>query len=320
MSLAFSQNKQSLNSDEHVGRKRENIFHVSVGICSYNEEKNIGRLLEALLSQRMQIASTEEIMVVSCATDGTNDIVRSFEEKDRRIKLIVQEKREGKAAAINLFLKQATGEILVLQSADTLPTESTIENLVRSLLNPKVGMTGGRPIPTNDPHTFMGFVAHLLWKMHHEISELDQHNPKMGELIAFRNVVREIPTDIAVDEAWIEADVRKRGLLLCYAPNAVVYNYGPETVSDFLRQRRRIHAGHFHLKRKMGYETPTMNVGKVLRVLPRALSLSWRGVIFTLTAAFLEVYGRLLGAYDFFVKGKSPYVWDVAETTKEVRL
>ena len=293
-------------------------INTSIGICAHNEERNIGKLLDALLGQETNVVSIIQILVVSSSTDKTNEIVEKYRRRDSRIALVLQRKREGKASAVNLFLKNAAGDVLVLESADTLPTKPTIEKLVEPFLDSNVGMAGGRPIPTNNRRKFMGFVSYLLWKLHNEVSAADLENPKCGEIIAFRNVVKSIPNDTAVDEAWIEMAVRKKGFSLRYAPSAVVYNHGPASVSDFLKQRRRIHSGHLHLKEKWGCEVATMKASKILKAMPSVIGLSLKELVFFIGAVFLEVYGRFLGAYDFYVKKRNPYVWDIAASTKEV--
>ena len=217
-----------------------------VGIMAYNEETNIGPLLEALAQQRLKSVDIAEIIVVaSGCTDRTEAIVRDYCRKDDRVKLLVQGSREGKSSAINLLLWNTSQEIVVLESADTLPRPDTIEALVSPFADPSVGMTGGRPVPTNDPTSFMGFAAHLLWQLHHRVS---LRKPKMGELIAFRRYFRQIPHRSAVDEASIEPLIKGQGLRLLYVPEAVVLNKGPETVSDFFKQRQRIFAGHLYVK------------------------------------------------------------------------
>ncbi len=42
-------------------------LRVSIGVCAYQEEKNIARLLEALRSQRTQRIEISQIIVVSSA-------------------------------------------------------------------------------------------------------------------------------------------------------------------------------------------------------------------------------------------------------------
>ena len=293
-------------------------INVSIGICAYNEAHNIGKLLDALLIQTTHVANIIQILVVSCSTDGTNDIVKKYQQKNSRVGLILQSKRDGKAAAVNLFLKQATADVLVLESADTLPEKWTIEKLVEPFLDPNIGMTGGRPIPTNNKEEIMGYVSYLLWQVHHEVSATDPENPKCGELIAFRNFIDSIPADTAVDEAWIEKANRRNGFSMRYAEDAIVYNHGPETVSDFLKQRRRIYSGHLRLKKESGYMVSTMKTSKLLKVVPVVFDRDLKSVPFFMVALFLEGYGHLLGTYDFYVGKKNPYIWDMIKSTKEV--
>src|SRR6266581_1313649 len=102
---------QTQQDDEYIG--------CSIGIMAYNEEI---------------------IVVASGCTDRTVLIVAEIALQDPRVRLCIQEKREGKASAINLFLKQATSPVLVLIGADVIPEESAIENLCSPFKDPKVGM------------------------------------------------------------------------------------------------------------------------------------------------------------------------------------
>ncbi len=289
----------------------------SIGITAHNEEANIAQILQAMLEQRLHTVEISEIIVVaSGCTDGTEDIVREFMAREPRIRLYVQEKREGKTSAINLFLKHAVEDVCVLESGDTLPHEDTIENMVRMFDDPAVGMTGAHKVPVNTPDHIVGFLSHLRLKMEHQLC---LEIPRLGELIAFRKVFDQIPPDVAMDEAFVEALVIRRGLQVRYAPDAVVFNMGPETVRDFIKQRRRNHAGHLHLKAKYGYEVSSMGGGRLIKLaldeIWGALRLIWvLGVL-----AVLEGYSRMLGWWDYKVHKRTHVIWDIAWTTKEVK-
>ncbi len=287
-----------------------------IGIMAFNEAANIGLLLEALLDQRLEKVRVAEIVVVaSGCTDNTDKIALAFRERDPRVKLLTQSTRQGKASALNFLLNNTSQEIIVMESADTMPEPETIEHLVSPLASPQIGMTGGRPVPTNDPRRFMGFTVHLLWELHHQLS---LRTPKMGELIAFRRCFRQIPHDSAVDEVSIELLILGQGLKLRYVPEAIVYNKGPETVRDFLKQRRRIFAGHLHVKNTLGYKASTMNSLYILWLLLSRMRLDWRYFLWGPATIFLEVLGRSLGVYDYVVRKRNPFVWPVAESTKEL--
>ena len=312
----------------------------SVGIMAFNEEANIGYLLEALGRQKLPgFTLLEVIVVASGCTDRTEAIVRASADSDPRIRLIVQERREGKASAVNLFLAEARGELLVLESADTLPRRDTLQRLLEPLANPQVGMTGARPRPVNGGRSFMGYAAHFFWWMHHTLA-LGQ--PKPGEMVAFRRFVLSIPLDTAVDEASIEAIVHRAGYLIHYAMDAIVFNCGPESLRDYLTQRRRIVAGHLHLRRTQRYSVASHRYGLILRNLARKLRnnirLVWRlarrrqkgflkvyvrhqfvRALVVPVAVLMEILAEMLGAWDYYVCGRNPYIWPVAATTKRLR-
>ncbi len=116
----------------------------SVGVTAYNEEENMGHLMEALLDQHLhQVEIAEIIVVASACTDRTVAIVREFMQRDPRIKLIEQERREGKTSAVNLFLAAAGCDICVLESGDTIPHEYAVEHLARMFVDPECGYGGG---------------------------------------------------------------------------------------------------------------------------------------------------------------------------------
>lgn len=289
----------------------------SVGITAHNEEANIGHLLQALRNQRLYDVHISEIIVVaSGCTDRTEEIVEQYAAQDTRIRLFVQEQREGKTSAVNVFLANATERICVLESGDTLPHEDAIENMVRMFADPAVGMTGAHKVPVNTPEHIIGYLSHLRLKMEHQLC-LDI--PRLGELIAFRKVFDHIPPDVAMDEAFVEALVIRRGLQVRYAPDAVVFNMGPETVGDFIKQRRRNYAGHLHLKEKYGYRVSSLDTGRVLRL---ALSEVWGAIrlIWILFAlGTVELISRALGWWDYRVRRRRHEIWDIAWTTKEVK-
>jgi len=287
----------------------------SIGIMAYNEEANIGRLLQALILQRTAKAVVSEIMVVaSGCTDRTEYIVQDWMGRDGRIRLITQPRREGKASAINQFLPRAKERIVVLCGADLLPEGDAIEELVAPFANPEVGMTAARPVPVNPPGTFMGFAAKLLWELHHQIN---LHSFKAGEMIAFRKIFEQIPFCTSVDEACIEPVVRCQGFELRYIPTAVIHNKGPVTVSDFLRQRRRIFAGHLALHRELGYSVCTFSAWKIMGLFLRTLSWRPRPFVWAWGVAALEAYGRVLGRRDYKQR-RDHRIWEIAATTKDI--
>ncbi len=302
--------ESELEAAEYIG--------CSVGIMAYNEEANIARTIQAVLDQSGPSFQLEEIIVVaSGCTDRTVPIVAEIALKEPRVRLCVQEKREGKASAINLFLKQATSPVVILVGADIIPETSSIENLCAPFKDLSVGMVGGRPVPVNDPSTFMGHTVHLLWRLHDRVARI---HPKLGEVIAFRNVISGIPADSAVDEISIQALISQLGFKLLYKPNSVVYNKGPVTVRDFLKQRRRIYAGHLKVLKQQNYEASTMKVTPIARQLIACRDFTMsspKQAMWTLGAILLEGIARIQGNYDYWRK-REHHIWQAVESTKDL--
>ncbi|MBT4574951.1 MAG: glycosyltransferase [Candidatus Cloacimonetes bacterium] len=288
----------------------------SVGVIVYNEAANIGKLLNALLDQKADKVKIEEIIVVSSAcTDGTDDIVRDFEKEHNNIKLITEAERGGKSSAINKFIKASTSDLLIIESGDTIPAEDTVEKMILPFLDEKIGMTGGRPTPENDPRTFIGYSVNLLWNLHHEMALI---SPKLGEMVAFRKIFDAIPPESAVDEASIEAIMKEFHLDLKYIPDAIVFNKGPENLSDFISQRRRIETGHLWLMENSDYSVSSQNKGLLLNLAIKELKKDKEKIFFLFGTAVVEMYSRFLGWYDYKVRKKNPFKWDIANSTKKL--
>src|SRR5215217_4965694 len=279
----------------------------SVGIMAYNEEANIADAIGAVLGQKLSSSEIAELIVVaSGCEDRTVPIVSEIAGRDPRVRLIEQERREGKAAAINLFIAAATSPVLLMVSADVLVEDGTVDAMLRYFEDPDVGMVGGHPIPVNAETTFLGHAVHLQWRLHDRIA---RESPKLGEIVAFRNVVPSIPTDTAVDEISIQAVVTQLGYRLVYEPQAIVYNRGPTTVRDFLRQRRRIHTGHLRIVEQQGYAASTMSSSRVLRALAGSGSFGTpRAFAWSIGTVGLEAAARALGRYDV-ARRRPQHVW-----------
>lgn len=289
----------------------------SVGVLAHNEAANMPRLLAALLSQELKQVEIAEIIVISSAsTDGTDDIVRDFMADYPQVKLITEDKRRGKSAAINKFIKAATSDILVMESGDTLPEPDTVEKLVCPFADPKVGMVGGRPVPENPNTTFVGYTVNLLWRLHHHLALI---SPKLGEMVAFRKIFEAIPTNSAVDEASMEALIRAAHLKLQYVPKAIIHNKGPENLPELITQRRRIAAGHCWLKQKQHYTVSSSQPGLLWRITADEILRRPGRIPMLVGAALLETMCRLLGRFDYHVLRKNPYAWKMVPSTKKLR-
>lgn len=267
---------------------------------AYNEETNIEALLQSLLHQELKSFTITEIIVVcSGCTDKTVELATTIAKSHKCIKIICESERKGKCSAINLFLKEAKSEILVLESGDTLPNSHAIERLCLPMKeDEKIGICASHPKPFKYSHTFLDFVIKLQWKMQHLIS---LQSPKYGELISFRNVFSSIP-ESSVDEEEIANLIYKQDYIGKYVPTAIVHNHGPTNIKEFIEQRRRIYGGHLLLRFSKKHKVPTMNSFVLFSYFLRALPL--RKFLYGFFAILIELYARFLGFFDVFVLKK----------------
>lgn len=284
---------------------------------AYNEAANIGRLLDNLHQQKLETVRIGEIIVVaSGCTDGTEAIVREKAKKNKKIKLIRQRERKGKASAVNLFIKKAASEVLMMISADTLPGFKAVEKLAAPFVRDKIGVTAGRIVSLNKPDGFLNFYVVTLWRLHHEVAK---RKLKAGEMVAWRNVIEGIDPLASVDETNIEALIEQKGLKGLYVGSALVYNKGPETFSDALKMRRRQLAGYHYLRSKLDFTPSTMNNIMVLQLyLTKTKPKNFQEIIWMIGVLLFEGFLRLVALYDWLIKGEHHPIWPMIKTTKKL--
>jgi len=294
------------------------IKKVLIGIPAHNEERNIGTLLNRLVKE----CSKYDILVVSSgSTDRTNDIVKDMMTKYGNVRLIVEEERHGKSSALSILLKELNSkyDALVYMGADNLPEKGAIDKMLNKLDQNDVGLVGGRPIPLNDPTELVGYIVHLIWGIHHEISLKE---PKVsGELCALKSqIVYDIPPTIINDDAYLQLVVEQRGYKIVYEPNAIVYLRGPSSIREFFNQRYRVTLGHYQVEQLLGAKLPTTYAR-------RNVFIAWRigkknglfkKVFWFAFFLIISITNVAKAWFDFYIRRKLPYKWKPILTTKNV--
>lgn len=289
---------------------------VSVGVCAHNEEDNILSCLKSISSQNVIGYDLVEIIVVSSAsTDRTEEIVKGYSDEDDRVVLLTQEERKGKSSAVNLFIREARGDILVLVNADNRLRDGTLSHLLEPFSDESVGMVGGHPIPQNTKDTVVGFAVNMLWEMHHELS---LKTPKTGELVAFRNTGLQIPQGVNTDEDWIRMKVEEEGMEVTYSPQAEVLNRGPATIEEFLQQRIRVNIGERYMKRRYSFHVPTWKMELLLPTLLSYMKRNRRYIGKLFGAMVLEMIARSYATLHVLLGREDPYIWKMIGSSKKL--
>jgi glycosyltransferase involved in cell wall biosynthesis len=90
---------------------------LSVVVPVFNERSTVKEALDALLAKKIPDVVLEIVIVESNSTDGSREIVQSYQGHPR-VKIILEDRPRGKGHAVRAGLAAITGDIVLLQDAD----------------------------------------------------------------------------------------------------------------------------------------------------------------------------------------------------------
>lgn len=88
---------------------------LSIVMPLYNERSTVREILTRVLASPI---SKEVIVVDDCSTDGSFDIASEIAQREPVVRVLRQERNEGKGAAVRRGIAEARGEIVIVQDAD----------------------------------------------------------------------------------------------------------------------------------------------------------------------------------------------------------
>jgi glycosyltransferase involved in cell wall biosynthesis len=104
---------------------------ISIVLPTYNGSKFIAQSIESCLQQTY--ANFELIIVDDCSTDSTPEIIRSFAQKDNRIRVIRNEKNKKLPLSLNTGFEVATGKYFTWTSDDNYYAQTALAEMVKLL-------------------------------------------------------------------------------------------------------------------------------------------------------------------------------------------
>jgi len=298
---------------------------ITVGICAFNEGMNIGKLLSNILNEQELPAESEVLVVCSGCTDNTVEIVHEYSKQDSRVRAHVERERKGKASAIQYILHNARGRVILFVSADTVPGRRCFPRLLSKLQLPNVGVVCGHPVPINNSSPFVGRLVKLLWGFHNRTFEqlndagLARH---ATEIFCIRKgIVENLPIETVNDDAYLALIAKKKGWLIKYDTEALVSICGPQTFTDYIKQRRRVLFGHYQVRRMTG-ESPQHLIFLLPLYPARVMKLVlWfckeYGLLAFLTFVVVELGINAAATLDSIL-GKDHTKWSVSSSTKRI--
>jgi len=138
---------------------------VSIVIPAYNEEKQIGGAIEALLAQDYPQDRRQILILSDASSDRTDEIVREYSHKG--VELLRMESRGGKTKAENASCAFLRGEIVVNTDASIRLLPGAVRHLVSGLRDPSVGVASGRDVSiatqVSANSTEASYVGYEMW-------------------------------------------------------------------------------------------------------------------------------------------------------------
>jgi len=113
---------------------------ISFLIAAHNEERIIGKTLKNLLE--LPYDNYEVVLGLDGCTDRTEDIVKEFCKKSKKFRYYKLNLRQGKTAVINKIIKNARGEIIIINDADWIfiaRNKESLEEFISVFNDAKVG-------------------------------------------------------------------------------------------------------------------------------------------------------------------------------------
>ena len=221
---------------------------LSVVIAAHNEADVIEAKIESALDQRYPRQRLEVIVVSDGSTDRTDEIVRRH--RDPRVRLVRQEPRAGKSAAINRGVAAASGEILVFTDANALFAAEALPRLAASFADPRVGLVSGqglyRRAGADASVVSRGYVRYEAWLRRGE-SALGVLAGADGAIYALR---RELFQPLGVQEVndlLHPLQAALAGALCRFDPHACTVEPPSGNASQEFRRHVRIIAQGIHL-------------------------------------------------------------------------
>jgi glycosyltransferase involved in cell wall biosynthesis len=112
---------------------------LSVVIPVHNEKKT----LDELISRVEAVNLDKEIIIVDDAsTDGTRQLLKKYEEREK-FKVIYQQKNTGKGSALRVGFDKAEGEIIIVQDADLEYDPTDYPELLKPILDGRADVVYG---------------------------------------------------------------------------------------------------------------------------------------------------------------------------------
>jgi cellulose synthase/poly-beta-1,6-N-acetylglucosamine synthase-like glycosyltransferase len=205
-----------------------NIPYISIVMVVRDEE----RVLEAKLGNLHALDYPQdrcEIVVVSDgSTDRTEEILHGHAD-DARMKVVLNQLSQGKAAALNDAAAVAQGEILVFTDARQMVEPGAVRLLLENFADPDVGCASGELMLGDPARGESGEGLSLYWRTEKRVREMESASGSAvgatGALYAVRSdLMSAVPQGTILDDVYVPMNIAQRGKRVVFDPRARVWD------------------------------------------------------------------------------------------------
>lgn len=225
----------------------KNIYTVTIGISAYNEERNIGKLLRSILSQKENGFRMEKI-IVYCdgCMDHTEKIVRDIKKNDSRIVTIIDGKRLGKIERLQQLFQRNTSDIIMCFDADiVLHDDKVIADMISRFDHNTVVFVSMNAVPAKERslvekliNTWDDLWNHAVEDVHDGNNVYNVHGIGFALKKEFAKSVR-FPEGLSSYARVLYFMTRQRHREFRFAKNAIGIYRSPATFMEFIKRLRR---------------------------------------------------------------------------------
>jgi glycosyltransferase involved in cell wall biosynthesis len=291
------------------------MLKVTIGIPSFNEEKNILNLLRSIVKQKSEHFTICEIIISDDSSDNTIRLIEQFaDSSETAIRCLHHSSRMGVGNAWNEIFLNAKGDVIVMYDGDVIPHEDSIQQLLSALRGRVVlAISNSKPVRST---SVAGRAAIYVssWLRCVRIKRLSQYTAIGRGLSIQAEVAKQItiPSDIIAVDLYLECRVLEFKLNIAYNDQAVVYFRPPDTVADFNSQVLRSLEGHKQIRNcieKFKIRLPfVVGLRQALRVF-----LSDPLGALSVVACYC-----ILPYHKYALKGLDSSKWHIARSTKNI--
>ena len=220
---------------------------ISILIPVHNEESNIESKLKNIRNVLYPREKMEIIVVDDASNDRTIEKVENFMQSHSKlnIKLVRQNPRAGKSAALNKALRISTKPIVIVSDADTRWPRDILRKALPFLADPKVGAVTGRGVNANIKASWVTKAEESYLQLANFIrlgeSKIHSTIRFEGGFCAYkRDAFDTFDCETGSDDSGTALKVISRGYRSIMAPETVFYtSFPPSFLAKFKIKIRR---------------------------------------------------------------------------------